>query len=82
MLDTIVTLIFAGFLFTTAVLKLINSRDTQQFKFYLLLATLALFASKIYKAVKYYQGFKDYSQPKQLHTTHTVRTQSSPSSFK
>lgn len=81
MLDTIVTLIFAVFLFTTAVLKLLNSKDTQQFKFYLLIATLALFASKVYKAVKYYQGFKDYNQQQQ-HTTHASRTQSSPSSFK
>lgn len=81
MLDTIVTLNFAVFLVTTAALKLLNSRDTQQFKFYLLLSTLLLFASKIYKTVKYYQGFKDYSQQQQ-HTPHTSRTQKSLNSFK
>ena len=79
MLDTIVTLNFAVFLVTTAVLKLLNSRDTQQFKFYLLLATLAFFASKIHKAVRYYQC-KPYDQ--HHHATHAANPPSSPSSFK
>lgn len=61
MFDTIVTLNFAVLLITTAVLKLLNSRDIQQFKFYLLLSTLAFFSSKIYKAVQYYQGFRVYN---------------------
>ena len=79
MLDTVVTLNFAVFLVTTAVLKLLNSRNTQQFKFYLLLATLAFFASKIHKAVRYYQC-KPYDQ--HHHATHAVNPPSSPNSFK
>lgn len=85
MFDTIVTLNFAVLLITTAILKLVNSRDTQQFKFYLLLSTLAFFSSKIYKAVKYYQGFRVHNEHQQ-DAAQPSRTQSNdnsrPCSFK
>jgi hypothetical protein len=45
-------------LIATAALKLMESNNTQLFKFYLLLATLLFLTSKIYNAIKYYDGVR------------------------
>ena len=58
MFDLLASLAFVGLLITTAVLKTMGSKDTQDFKLYLLLSTLAFLACKIYNAVKYYEGVR------------------------
>jgi positive regulator of sigma E activity len=58
MFDLLASLAFTGLLLTTAVLKMMGSKDTQDFKLYLLLSTLAFLIAKIYNAVKYYEGVR------------------------
>lgn len=58
MFDLLASLAFVGLLITTAFLKMIGSKDTQDFKLYLLLSTLNFLACKIYNAVKYYEGVR------------------------
>ncbi len=58
MFDLLASLAFTGLLITTAVLKILGSKDTQDFKLYLLLSTLAFLAAKIHNALKYYEGVR------------------------
>jgi uncharacterized protein with PQ loop repeat len=49
----VVVALFVGLLFLTSLSKIIDSKHTQQLKFYLLMSTLAFLTCEIYKSVKY-----------------------------
>lgn len=83
MFDLLASLAFFGLLLTTSVLKMVGSKDTQEFKLYLLFSTLAFLACKIYNAVKYYEGVRlqaanEESTPQSDSTSTHQETQRQP----